>query len=154
MLRADPCCLVYAHMCPHELYMLPQNSICSHVHMFYHQMYMEALEWRRLVNPTRHYETYQPPAVLRRYYPGGFYGRDKSGNACYVDRAGRIDPKGILKHTTLEEVSLRVVSATFVVLYRIHSVCPENRYTQSTARMRTTLPRTMSQTRAHHTGRF
>jgi hypothetical protein len=67
-------------------------------------MYIDALEWRRRVNPTHLYETYQPVAVLRWYYPGGFLGVDKGGCACFYDRAGLLDPKGVLKHATNEEI--------------------------------------------------
>ena len=68
------------------------------------RMYRAALAWRDEKNPPAIKRDWVPPRVLREYFPGGFYEQDKEGHPVWYDRAGQIDPKGILKHVSIEEV--------------------------------------------------
>lgn len=52
------------------------------------------LEWREKIGADKLVETYTPPEVLRKYYPGGFCGYDKQGYPVWIDTIGRADVKG------------------------------------------------------------
>ena len=39
-------------------------------------------------------ETWTPPEVLTKYYPGGLFGHTKDGLPVWIEPAGSLDPKG------------------------------------------------------------
>ncbi len=59
------------------------------------KMLRENLEWRARIGADKLLETYTPPEVLQRYYPGGLAGFDKEGRPVWIDTTGRADPKGM-----------------------------------------------------------
>ena len=44
---------------------------------------------------------WDPPEVLKKYYPGGFAGFDKTGSPIFVVESAKLDMKGVSAGTDL-----------------------------------------------------
>jgi hypothetical protein len=69
------------------------------LHMFRH-----SYEWRKQHDPQRVVAGFVLPAVIDKYGTGGFFGFDREGSPVFVDRLGQIDPGGVLRHVSAEEL--------------------------------------------------
>jgi hypothetical protein len=51
-----------------------------------------------------HIFEWEPPEVLKKYFPGGIFGEDRDGNPVYYDFLGNLDCKGLYRSTRPEDV--------------------------------------------------
>ncbi|KAI0220333.1 SEC14-like protein 1 [Lamellibrachia satsuma] len=61
------------------------------------EMLCHSLAWRKLHDMDRLLTTYEPPAVINKYYSGGWHFHDKDGRPLYILRLGQMDVKGLIK---------------------------------------------------------
>jgi len=61
------------------------------------------VEWRKTWNADKMLE-WEPTEVLRKYYPGGYFGEDKNGLPVYIDCLGTVDLKGMFFSTTKKDI--------------------------------------------------
>ncbi|KAK6967844.1 SEC14-like protein 2 [Biomphalaria glabrata] len=60
--------------------------------------------WREENNVDTILEDFQPPEVMKKYYPGGLFGQDKEGSLIWVDPTGYIDLKGLLMSIKKQDI--------------------------------------------------
>ncbi|KAH6943759.1 hypothetical protein HPB50_026935 [Hyalomma asiaticum] len=61
------------------------------------EMLCQSLVWRKKYQVDRILSTYDLPAVVREYFPGGWHHHDKDGRPMYILRLGQVDMKGFIK---------------------------------------------------------
>ena len=60
-------------------------------------LYFQSLEWRASYGADTILEDWDPPEVLKNYYPGGIFGVDKEGHPILYQLSKDFDPKGRVK---------------------------------------------------------
>ncbi|XP_064478235.1 SEC14-like protein 1 [Ornithodoros turicata] len=61
------------------------------------EMLCQSLVWRKKYQVDRLLSSYELPAVVKDYFPGGWHHYDKDGRPLYVLRLGQVDMKGFIK---------------------------------------------------------
>lgn len=61
------------------------------------EMLCHSLVWRKKYQVDRILSTYDPPPVIKQYFPGGWHHYDKDGRPLYILRLGQMDVKGFIK---------------------------------------------------------
>jgi len=61
------------------------------------EMLKNSLHWRRQHHVDTILQSWNPPADLLEYYPGGWHHQDKDGRPIYIIRLGSMDIKGLMK---------------------------------------------------------
>ncbi|KAF8778329.1 SEC14-like protein 1 like protein [Argiope bruennichi] len=61
------------------------------------EMLCASLVWRKKYQVDRILSTYDPPHVIKQYFPGGWHHFDKDGRPVYILRLGQMDVKGFIK---------------------------------------------------------
>lgn len=79
------------------------------------EMWLNAHEWRKVVRPDIHAPGFVVPDVLDMFNTSGVFGFDKEGSPIVIDRLGRMDPGGVLKHISVDEfLDANMVSAEYI----------------------------------------
>ena len=52
------------------------------------------MEYRQKYDVDTILTDYEPPEVLKKYVPGGFFGEDREGHPVWYDISGNIDARG------------------------------------------------------------
>ena len=56
------------------------------------------MEWRKKWKADTILQDFDPPEVLKKYYPGGLAGYDKWGNPVWLIKSAKFDMKGKSNH--------------------------------------------------------
>lgn len=67
-------------------------------------MLQESLQWRKEHRIDDILGEYKTPAVVEKYFPGGWHHHDKDGRPLYILRLGTMDVKGLLKSVGEDEL--------------------------------------------------
>ncbi|XP_050077208.1 protein real-time isoform X1 [Anopheles maculipalpis] len=67
-------------------------------------MLQESLQWRKEHRIDDILSEYKTPAVVEKYFPGGWHHHDKDGRPLYILRLGTMDVKGLLKSVGEDEL--------------------------------------------------
>lgn len=67
-------------------------------------MLQDSLQWREEHRIDDILSEYKTPAVIEKYFPGGWHHHDKDGRPLYVLRLGNMDVKGLLKSVGEDEL--------------------------------------------------
>lgn len=67
-------------------------------------MLQESLQWRQEQRIDSILGEYKTPAVVEKYFPGGWHHHDKDGRPLYILRLGTMDVKGLLKSVGEDEL--------------------------------------------------
>lgn len=67
-------------------------------------MLQESLQWRAEHRIDDILSEYKTPAVVEKYFPGGWHHHDKDGRPLYILRLGNMDVKGLLKSVGEDEL--------------------------------------------------
>lgn len=57
------------------------------------------MQWKQHLQVDTIIDDFDPPEVLRKYYPGGLVGHDKQGCPVWIVPLGSLDIKGLLHST-------------------------------------------------------
>ncbi|VDK47223.1 unnamed protein product [Anisakis simplex] len=68
------------------------------------EMIQKSLLWRKQYNVDRILLEFEPPAVLKQFFPGCWHHCDKKGRPLFVLRLGQLDMKGLLRAVGLETI--------------------------------------------------
>ena len=52
------------------------------------------MEFRKEYGADTILEDYTPPEVIKKYFPGGFFGEDREGRPIWYDNFGNVDSRG------------------------------------------------------------
>ena len=52
------------------------------------------MEFRKQYGADTILQDYTPPEVMKKYFPGGFFGEDREGRPVWYDNFGNVDSRG------------------------------------------------------------
>ena len=67
------------------------------------------MEFRKRYGADTILQDYTPPEVLKKYFPGGFFGEDREGRPVWYDNFGNVDSRGLLQREREREKERAVV---------------------------------------------
>ena len=68
------------------------------------------MEFRKKYGADTILQDYTPPEVMKKYFPGGFFGEDREGRPVWYDNFGNVDPRGTIPFFVIIIIAIIIIS--------------------------------------------